>query len=68
VAADLTLDKVERFISVDNSRRGGLTLRLLLKPTKKNQAEWMRTIAVSLLPASIRDSPEVVQLVERAKH
>jgi hypothetical protein len=68
-AADLTLDKVERFIGVDHSRRGGLTLRVLLKPTKKKQAEHdrTRTIAVSLLPAAIRDSPDVVRLVEKAK-
>ena len=67
-AADLTLDKVERFISVDRSRRGGLTLRVLLKPTKRRQAEHdrTRTIAVSLLPVAIRDSLEVVRLVEKA--
>ncbi len=69
-AVDLTLDNVERFISVDHLRRGGLMLRVLLKPTKKRQAEHdrTRTIAVSLLPASIRNSPDVVRLVEKAKH
>jgi hypothetical protein len=69
-ATALTPEQVERFISVTESRRGGLMLRLLLKPTKKKEAErdCMQAITVALLLPVIRNMPEVVQLVEKVMH